>query len=215
MSITESTSEIRALAREFAANELRPHVEHWDHERALDASALQHVAELGFFGMLAPEAHGGMGMDLPSYVAALEELAWGEPAVALTVAVHTSVLAALAAHGTDAQKTQWLEGLARAEPLACMALAGADEGDDASITIKARQSSGDWTLSGEAPWVTNARTAGLALIVAQNGVFLVATDNKGFAVGVRADTMGFRALDIAPVTVRELRIGAAVLPGGG
>ena len=81
--------EIRQLARQFAEAELRPHVEKWDHDAALDRGALDQLAELGFFGMQLPEAFGGMGFDLPAYLGALEELAWGEPSVALTVASST------------------------------------------------------------------------------------------------------------------------------
>src|ERR1051325_853201 len=122
MSVTESTSEIRALAREFASNELRPHVEKSDHDRALDARALQLVAELGFLGMLAPEASGGMGMDVPTYIAALEELAWGEPAIALTVANNTFVTHVLSEHGSTQQQEHWIPSIAAGQSSACVAL---------------------------------------------------------------------------------------------
>ena len=55
----EGLQEIRELAAQFAAERLRPNVERWDHERAVDENALAQLAELGFHGMLVPEAHGG------------------------------------------------------------------------------------------------------------------------------------------------------------
>lgn len=84
--MTTETLEIRQLARQFAESDLRPHVETWDHDGAIPSSVLAQLDELGFFGMLLSEADGGMGFDLPTYVAAVEELAWGEPGVALLVA---------------------------------------------------------------------------------------------------------------------------------
>lgn len=80
------TMEIRQLARDFAESDLRPHVEAWDHDAAIPDGALAQIAELGFFGMLASEADGGMAFDMPTYVAALEELAWGEAGAAVLVA---------------------------------------------------------------------------------------------------------------------------------
>src|SRR5688572_26462791 len=85
--MTTDTLEIRQLARQFAQSDLRPHVEQWDHDGAIPAEALAQLEELGFFGMLAAEADGGMGFDLVTYVVALEEIAWGEPGVALLVAI--------------------------------------------------------------------------------------------------------------------------------
>lgn len=78
--------EIRQLARQFAESELRPNVERWDHDGAVPAETLAQLEELGFLTMIVAEADGGMGFDLPTYVAAIEELAWGEPGVALLVA---------------------------------------------------------------------------------------------------------------------------------
>ena len=38
--VSQEQQEIRALAREFAAAELRPHVERWDHDAAFDEGVL-------------------------------------------------------------------------------------------------------------------------------------------------------------------------------
>ena len=51
------------------------------------------LAESGFLGMLVPEEHGGLGFDLQTYLHVLEELAWGDAAVALTVAIHSGPVA--------------------------------------------------------------------------------------------------------------------------
>lgn len=84
--MTTETLEIRQLARQFAESDLRPHVEKWDHDGAVPPDVLSQIAELGFFTMLQAEAEGGMDFDLPTYAAAIEELAWGEPGIGLLVA---------------------------------------------------------------------------------------------------------------------------------
>lgn len=94
--MTTETLEIRQLAHQFAESELRPHVEKWDRDGVLDESVIAQLTELGFFGMLLPESEDGMDFDLPTYVAVLEELAWGEPGVALLVATSSTPTTRLA-----------------------------------------------------------------------------------------------------------------------
>ena len=94
--------EIRALAREFASGEIRPHAPRWDEEAALDDDIFRSLAELGFLGMLIPERYGGLELDLLTYLLVLEELAWGDAAVALAVAIHSGpVPAVLLEHGSE------------------------------------------------------------------------------------------------------------------
>ncbi|HEX7120036.1 MAG TPA: acyl-CoA dehydrogenase family protein [Longimicrobiales bacterium] len=217
--MNEELEQVRTLAREFAEAELRPHVETWDRERRLDPAVIAHLAELGFFGMRVPEAYGGMEFDLPTYVAVLEELAWGEPAVALTVSIHSAfVVETILRHGSEAQKQRWLGPLAAGETIGCFALSEPDAGSDAAALRTEAVRDGDgWVLNGTKKWVTNARLAGLALVAARVdgkiAAFLVPTDVDGYEVtGVEA-TMGLRPLEVATVELRDVRLGADALVG--
>ena len=221
---TAEIQEIKQLARQFAASELRPHVEKWDHDAALDPQVLSQLAELGFFGMLIPEAYGGMEFDLPTYVSVMEQLAWGEPGVALTVAATSFVANLIVRNGTDEQKRRWLEPIARGEVLACFAMSEESAGSDAAaLTTRATRDGDNWTISGNKKWVTNGRIAQLALVLARTssngngvrgiGAFLVPTDSNGYEVGKREQTMGFRPLEIVSVELSNVRLGADSLLG--
>lgn len=223
----EELQQIRELAREFARGELRPHVERWDHERALDPQVLDHLAELGFFGMLVPEEHGGMEFTLPTYLAALEELAWGEPGVALTLSIHSAfAVTLLLRHGTDAQKSEWLPRLATGEARACVAISEEQAGSDPSaVRTRARREGEGWVLSGAKKWVTNGRTATVAVVLArlddddasgsegEFGLFLVPTSASGWSAGKRETTMGFRPLEVVAVELDDVTLPAEALIG--
>jgi butyryl-CoA dehydrogenase len=209
--------EIKQLARQFAEAELRPHVEKWDRDAKLDPQALTQLAELGFFGMLIPEAYGGMEFDLPTYTSVIEELAWGEASVALTVAATSFVANLIVRNGSDAQKQRWLEPIARGEVVCCFAMSEEAAGSDgAALSTRAVREGDGWVINGEKKWVTNGSTAQLALVLArtgasENGVrgigaFLVPTDTKGFRIGKRESTMGFRPLEIVTVHVENMRV---------
>ena len=211
--VMQDMQEIRTLAREFAQSELRPHTERWDHDRSIDPSIHKQIAELGFFGMLTPEAFGGMGFDLATYVAVLEELAWGEPGIAVLVAQSANAATLIDRHGTDGQKQQWLEALASGAVMPCFAFAESDAGSDLSrIETNANQEKAGWTVSGTKAWVTNPSAAGLAFVLARADnepqLFLVPKE-AGWTVGAREDTPGLRTLEIAELVLNGAQVDQA------
>jgi acyl-CoA dehydrogenase len=202
--LNEEQVEIRALAREFAQGELRPHTEAWDAERALPDSVFEAVAEIGFLGLRTPEAHGGLGLDLPTALLAVEALAWGESSVGLSVAIHVgSVTRAILSAGTAAQQSRWLPELASGARLGAFALSEIEAGSDVgAVALRAERVDGGWKLSGEKRWVTNGERAGLLLVFARTGpesgvaglsVFLVEGGAEGVRVTGRERTLGMCA----------------------
>ncbi|HUG41935.1 MAG TPA: acyl-CoA dehydrogenase family protein [Longimicrobiales bacterium] len=215
--------EIRQLARQFAEAELRPHVERWDHDGTFDPAVLEQLGELGFFGMLVPDAHGGLGFDLRTYVAALEALAWGEPSVALTLSIHSAfAVDLLVRHGTDQQKARWLPELAAGSRVGCFALSEADAGSDAAAVATTAEREGErWVLRGEKKWVTNGRIAGLAVVIARTAgegakglsAFIVPTETAGWVVERREKTMGLRPIEVVTVRLDGIRLPGDALLG--
>ena len=220
MTWTQEQLDIQALAREFAEGELRGSTAEWDGARDLDEAVFGKLAELGFLGMLIPEEYGGLDFDLGTYLLVIEELAWGDASVALSVAIHNGpVSGLLRRYGSDEQKQRWLPGLASGALLGAFALSEPEAGSDAgSICTKAERSETGWTLTGEKRWVTNGRRAGLVVVFARTGedgisAFLVSPDTDGYVVGARESTMGFRASQIVGVQLDGVQLGAEALLG--
>ncbi|MFO7892377.1 MAG: acyl-CoA dehydrogenase family protein [Longimicrobiales bacterium] len=221
--VTTEQEQIRELARQFAQGELRPHVEAWDRDAGMDPDVLAQLGELGFFGMLAPEAHGGMEFDLGTYLTALEALAWGEPGVALTLSIHAAfAVTLLLRHGTEAQQERWLGALASGERIGAFALSEEGAGSDAAAVASTAERDGEaWVLRGRKKWVTNGRLAGLAVVVARTSdedadglsAFLVPTETDGWTVGSREETMGMRSLEVVTVELDGVRVPADALLG--
>jgi alkylation response protein AidB-like acyl-CoA dehydrogenase len=208
----DELNEIRSLAHEFATEQLRPNVERWDHQRVLDAGVLAQLGELGFFGMRIPEQYGGMAFGAPAYLAVLEELAWGEPAAALTVAMSDFVSELLLQHGSDAQKQSWLEQLASGAALGALAFAEENAGSDlAAVETRAIADGDQWRISGEKRWVVNGASAALALVLActgegEPGLFLVPADAAGWKILHRENTLGLRPLQLVTVGMDDVRV---------
>ena len=221
MTLTAEQRELQALARDFARNELRPRAEVWDAGRALDDELIPTLAELGFLGMLIPEAYGGLGLDFTSYLLVLEELAWGDAAAALTVAIHNGPVAGmLLAHGSEAQRERWLPPMARGEVLGAFALSEEGAGSDPSaMRTGARAQDGGWVLSGRKRWVTNGARAGMVVVMARTddgggtGAFLVEPASPGYRVVGRERTLGLRASETVSVELDEVAVGPDGLLG--
>ncbi|MFH1765811.1 MAG: acyl-CoA dehydrogenase family protein [Gemmatimonadota bacterium] len=167
--LTEEQLEIRALAREFARGELRPHAPEWDAKRRLDPEVYSKLGELGFMGMRIPESHGGLGFDLATYLLVLEELAWGDASVALGVAIHSGpVTFLIQRYGTEQQRELYLPRLASGEFLGAFALSEAGAGSDAQALSTAWRWEGPHrVLTGRKKWVTNGGMGGLIVLFAR------------------------------------------------
>lgn len=219
--LTAEQQEIRALAREFAAGEIRPGAGDRDAAQTLPDGLLEKVAELGFLGMRIPEGHGGLGLELGTYLVALEELAWGDPAVALTVALQNGPVAgALRLSGTPAASA-WLPRLASGEVLGAWAVAEPETGGDLDgIDTRATRDGDAWVLEGRKAWVTNGARAGVILVAARTGpassdlgLFLVPAGTPGLRAGPPENTLGMRASQTVELSLEDVRLPAGALLG--
>lgn len=216
--LTDDQRAIQELAREFAEGEIVPRAPEWDRAGAFDRDVLDKLADLGFLGMLVPERYGGLELDLPTYLVAFEELARGDAALALTVAIQNGpVPNVLMKHATEEQKARWLPELASGAKIAGFALSEEGAGSDpSSMTTEARSVNGTWTITGRKKWVTNGTLADVMLVFARTGggesgrtaigAFLVDTSAPGYVVGRREKTMGLRASETVEVGLEGVRV---------
>ena len=214
--------EIQSLARGFADGELRPYSAGWDKARALDDDVFAKLGELGFMGMLVPESYGGLAFEFTTYLRVLEELARGDGAVALSVAIHSGpVCGLIQGLGTEEQKEQWLPRLAAGEVMGAFALSEPDAGSDAgAVQTRAEPDADGWRLSGVKRWVTNGARAGLVVVFGRTddeggtAAFLVRPDQDGYRVRGEERTMGLRASQTVTVELDGLHVGEQALLGG-
>lgn len=214
MTVAAEHETIRELARDFAEGELRPHGEAWDAARALHEGVFTKLAEVGFLGMRIGEAYGGLGFDLHTYHRVLEEIAWGDASVALSVAIHNGPVAQLLLdRGTPEQKERWLPAMASGQALGAFALSEPEAGSDATaLATRARRDEGGWRLEGVKRWVTNGARAGLVVVFAATddeggiGAFLVDPSAEGYRVLEEEKTMGLRASQTVTVALEGVHL---------
>ncbi|MCY4451254.1 MAG: acyl-CoA dehydrogenase family protein [Immundisolibacterales bacterium] len=220
MLLTEEQRAIRDAARAFAATEIAPHAAAWERDGGAPRELYRRMGEVGLMGVCVPPEHGGAGADFVSYVLAMEEVAAADCGIANVMAAQNSpVAAALAKHGTAAQKEAWLAKLARGELIGAILLTEPHTGSDAAaIRTRARRpAQGEgWTIDGSKSFITAGSTADLAMIVAvtdpsagKRGItcFLCPTDRAGYRVVRKESKLGHRNNDTCQIALDGLEAG--------
>lgn len=172
--LTEEQTMLRDMAREWADNEAPVTAFRRMRDAApaefYDPATWQAQAEMGWAGILVPEAQGGAGMGYLSLGLVLEQL--GRNLVATPLAATAAATSALLLGGSEAQKAEWLPRIAAGELVAALAV---DEGPRfAPEKIATRVEGGK--LSGTKQFVAEGDSAQLFVVAATDGLYLLAGD---------------------------------------
>ena len=151
----------------------------------------QEAGKLGYLGVAVPEEYGGGGGDIGDLAAVCEELAAAGSPLLLMVVSPAIVGTIIAQYGTDAQKKQWLPGLADGTSTFAFSITEPDAGSNShKIITTASRDGGDWILKGTKTYISGVDEASHVLVVARTedaktgnlkpALFLVPTDAQGF-----------------------------------
>jgi len=195
----------------------------WDEAGQQPEEFIQGLRELGMFGLIIPEEHGGIGLSNAGYSRVLQQSSRHDASVSLTFGAHSSIgMKGLLLFGTDAQKERYLSRLASGEMIAAFCLTESGSGSDAA-SIKTRATKdpdGGWTLNGEKIWITSGGIADFYTVFARTdsdagkiSAFIVERDTPGVNTGLKEDKLGIRASSTTTVSFADVKIPAENLLG--
>jgi len=203
----------------FAGKEIVPRVEEHDLKGEFDRQSFSRLGDFGILGLHFPEALGGSDADVVTTVLTGEAL--GEAGVdgGLTLAygAHTFLCAdTIFAHGTDAQRADYIPKLASGEWVGCMGLTEPNAGSDvASMTTRAEKKGDRYILNGNKMFITNGPVADVAVIYAKTGkdlkhagisAFIVERGTPGFSAGNNLIKMGVRTSHTSELILEDCEI---------
>ncbi|KAL6070874.1 Short/branched chain specific acyl-CoA dehydrogenase, mitochondrial [Balamuthia mandrillaris] len=217
--VTEFTEEeemLRATVAQFAREKLQPKVKEMDAKAELDKDVLKALFEQGLMGIETPTEMGGAGMGFTAACIVIEELAKVDPAISVIVDVqNTLVNTCLRKYASEELKQEWLPRLAT-DTLGSFCLSEWSCGTDAfALTTKANQDGDHYILNGTKAWITNAKEAGVFVVMAtvdpskgRHGItaFLVERDNPGLIIGKKEDKLGIRASSTCEVILQDCKV---------
>lgn len=215
--LSEEQLLIRQAARDFAQNDLLPGVIERDEKMHMPPEIYREMGELGFMGMMTDTRYGGGGMDTISYVLAMEEISKVDNSASVAMSVNNSLVCwGLEEFGTEEQKKQYLEPLAKGEILGAFCLSEPEAGSDATHQRTTAIDKGDhYLLNGVKNWITNGSIASVYLVIAQSDVekghkginaLIVEKAWDGVEVGPKEHKMGIRASDTHSISFSDVKV---------
>lgn len=223
--LTEEQSMVRDMVRSFAEEKVRPGIAARDESGEFPHELFAEMGELGLLGMFIPEAYGGAGMDVLSYLIAVQELARVDAALAVGMSVTNSVCGyPILGFGTEEQKKRYLPVLASGEALGGFMLTEPEAGSDAAgLRTRYRDDGDAWVLDGSKAWITNAGVGRYFVCLATKdpalgakgiSAFVLDAEQEGVEVAAPEDKMGLRSSKTCMVALENARVPKEDLLGG-
>ncbi|MBI5495153.1 MAG: acyl-CoA dehydrogenase [Deltaproteobacteria bacterium] len=215
---------LRKTCAEFAAKELAPHAARWDRDGTFPRDAVRQLGEMGLMGVFVPEEDGGSGLDVLSYVVAMEEISRGCASTGVIMSVNNSLYCdPLMKFATPAQKERFLKPFAQGKKLGSFALSESNNGSDAGAArTTARKDGKGWVLNGAKAWITNGLEADATIVFTQadaalkhKGItaFVVDMNAPGVTRGKHEDKLGIRASSTTLIHFDDCKVGPENLLG--
>ncbi|MGE3931206.1 MAG: acyl-CoA dehydrogenase family protein, partial [Hyphomonadaceae bacterium] len=173
---------IRDQFRKFADAEVVPHAHGWHmRDELIPLEILQHMGELGVFGLTIPEAYGGSGLGKTAMCVVSEELSRGYIGVG-SLGTRSEIAAELIlTGGTEEQKAHWLPKIAAAEILPTAVFTEPNTGSDlASLKTRAVREGAHYVVTGAKTWITHAARADLMTLLVRTDS--ASADHRGLSM---------------------------------
>lgn len=214
---SETMQMVRKTTKDFAKQHIAPFVSKWDEEQFFPIDLFKKIGEMGFMGVLVPEAYGGSGLDYHDYVAVIEEISKIDPSIGLSVAAHNSLCTNhILQFGSEAQKQKYLPKLASGQWLGAWALTEPNTGSDAGNMTTTAVKDGDYyVLNGIKNFITHAVNGDVAVVIARTGergdsramtAFIIEKETQGFQAGKKENKLGMRASETGSLLFDNCRV---------
>jgi alkylation response protein AidB-like acyl-CoA dehydrogenase len=214
--------EIVGTVRRFVEREVAPVVSELERDDTFPDAIVTQMRDLGLFGITIPEAYGGLGLDLLTYVGVIEELSYGWMSLTGIVNTHTMAATLLLRHGTEGQRRRWLPAMATGERRGALSLSEPDAGSDTrNLSCRAERDGEEYVLNGTKAWVTNGERAAIVALAARTAegisAFIVEKEpgprSGGITVSKHVGKLGYRGVETVEMSYVDHHIPAQNLIG--
>jgi acyl-CoA dehydrogenase len=221
--LTDEQKALRELAREFAANEIRPKEREYDEHMRHPVDVIEKAHAVGLMNAHIPEEYGGAGLSGFEGMLIGEELYWGCSGIGTSITANGLGSGPVIGFGSDEQKRKWLTPLTEEPLLASFALSEPGAGSDVqALKTTAVREGDEYVLNGSKTFITNAGYAAWSTVFAKTdpkggakgmSAFVVPMDTPGVTIESHLDKMGQRSTDTSAFALQDVRVPAENLIG--
>ncbi|HEV8409701.1 MAG TPA: acyl-CoA dehydrogenase family protein, partial [Gemmatimonadaceae bacterium] len=165
---TEQHLAVREMVRAFAQDEVAPVAKRLDDTQEFPWENVRKMGELGLLGIPWSEELGGAGLDIISFIIAIEELARVDASHSITISAHTTLgTSPIVNFGTQQQKERFVPLLASGRVIGGFGLTEDTAGSDAGGTrTTAVRKNGHYVLNGSKRFITHAGVGEIFVVTA-------------------------------------------------
>ncbi|TDC68263.1 acyl-CoA dehydrogenase [Actinomadura sp. GC306] len=228
--LSDEQREIIATVRAFVEKEIIPVAAELERADEYPQAIVDAMKELGLFGLMIDEEHGGLGESLLTYALVVEELARGWMSVSGIVNTHFIVAWMITQHGTPEQRAHYLPKMATGEIRGAFSMSEPGCGSDVSaITTRAVPDGDHHVIDGQKMWLTNGASANLVATLVKTdpdaghrGMTTFLVDKTpgfgevapGLTVPGKIGKLGYKGIDTTELLFDGFRIPSAQILGG-
>jgi acyl-CoA dehydrogenase len=224
-SLSEEQKSLVEMAREFAANEIKPIALEADRSGECPENVLKKAREAGLMYTNIPTEYGGSGLSFIEHYLVTEALNYECCAIGQMIGISHLATGAIDIGGTEEQKKKFLGRMTESHRSACFCLTEPEAGSDAAMMKTVAEKKGDtYIINGSKCYITNGGYADLLCLFAtmdrslgNKGIccFAIPRETPGISVGRVEDKMGHRALNVVELFFNDVELSKENLIGEG
>ncbi len=223
-SFSEDTLALKGLVQKFIRDEVEPFANQIEDQNTIPPHLVEMAKKMGLFGLSIPEEYGGLGLDMVSKCAILEELAKTHNGFTTLISCHIGIgSVGIVEFGSPSQKEKYLPRMATGEWIGAFALTEPSAGSNAAnLKTTAVRKGEKYILNGSKHYITNAHDAHVFTVMAvtdptkgAKGIssFIVEKGMPGFEIGAPEKKLGLRGSNSAELFFENVEIPAKNLLG--
>ncbi|MCK9892991.1 acyl-CoA dehydrogenase family protein [Frankia sp. AgB32] len=229
--LTEVQADILAAVRTFVDKEILPNAGDLERKDEYPEEIINHMKDMGLFGIMIPEEFGGLGESLLTYALVVEEIARGWMSVSGVINTHFIVAYLVLQHGSDEQKARLLPQMATGDVRGAFSMSEPGCGSDVSaITTRATREGDDYVINGQKMWLTNGARSGVVatLVKTDEGAesvyknmttFLLEKEpgfgtHGGLSIPGKLEKLGYKGVETTEMILDGHRVPASAILGG-
>ncbi len=211
---------VRDTAQQYAQGKLQPRVRDAYRNESTDPAIFREMGGLGLLGATI-DGYGCPGVNYVSYGLIAREIERVDSGYRSMMSVQSSlVMYPIYVYGSEAQRQQYLPGLASGELVGCFGLTEADSGSDpGSMLTRAKPVDGGYRLNGAKMWISNSPISDVMVVWAKcdDGVirgFILERGWSGLSTPKIDGKLSLRASVTGEIVMQDVFVPAAnLLPG--
>ena len=217
--LTKEQEMFKKEMRRFCEKEIAPTAAEWDERQEFPWENVEKLKKMELWGLTIPEAYGGSGADMTTYLTAVIEVARCCANTAVTFFLHCGVPSkSIWKFGTEEQKQKYLPPAAAGETLLAYGQTEPESGSDAaSLKTRAVLDGDHWVINGNKCFITSGEIAGVYIVWARSdpdtakphqglSCFIIEKGFEGFSFGKKEKKLGMRGSPTVELLFEDCKV---------